>query len=229
MAKGLFITGTDTDIGKTVISAALCHGFAARGERVAALKPIAAGCEQTADGLRNADALSLMAAASIALPYATVNPYAFKPAIAPHLAAAAAGIEIDPDRIKLDIDRVADNADRVIVEGAGGWQVPMDEFLSFADLAELIGYPVILVVGMRLGCLNHALLSADAIYSRNVPIGGWIANCIDPDMSHLQENIETLKGQIAFPYLGTVPWMEHPQPAQVVKHIHLERIGSDMF
>ncbi len=229
MARGLFITGTDTDVGKTAISAALIHGFEAQGESVATFKPIAAGCEPTPAGLRNSDALTLMQQSSVHLDYNSVNPYAFEPAIAPHIAAQEAEVEIDPDHIKELLDQISRQANRVIVEGAGGWQVPLDDFLTFADLAELIAYPVILVIGMRLGCLNHALLTADAIYSRNVPIGGWIANCIDPNMLRLEENIETLKRHIAFPYLGTVPWMDHPQPENVIKYIHLDAIGEDMF
>lgn len=229
MINGLFITGTDTGIGKTVISAALTRAFIARGEKVAALKPVASGCERTPQGLRNEDALTLMQASNIDLPYDTVNPFAFEPTIAPHIAAAQAGIEMDPDVIHGIVQLCAEQADRVIVEGVGGWQVPMDEFLSIADLAEVLGLPVIMVVGLRLGALNHAILTAEAIYNRGVPIGGFIANIIDPEMAYIDDNINTLKRLIAFPYLGTIPYMDKPNAEQVARYIDLNAIGSDFF
>lgn len=227
--KGLFVTGTDTDAGKTVISEALVHAFVMRGERVAGLKPISAGCEPTPAGLRNADALTLMRRANVVLPYATVNPYAFAPPIAPHIAAAEAGVEMDPDVIQGVVQAVGEQADRVIVEGVGGWQVPIDDFVNTADLAELLGLPVIMVVGLRVGALNHALLTAEAIYQRAVPIGGWLVNVIDRDMTRIEENVLTLRRQIAFPYLGTVPWMDRPDVDRVARHIDIDAIGSDRF
>lgn len=227
--KGLFITGTDTDIGKTRITEALIHAFVARGERVAGLKPIAAGCRRTPVGLRNDDALTMMRQANVELPYETVNPYAFEPPIAPHIAAAEVGVEMDPDVIQGVVQAVGEQADRVIVEGVGGWQVPIDDFVNTADLAELLGLPVILVIGLRVGALNHALLSAEAIYARGVPIGGWLVNVVDPEMTHVAENIETLQRQIAFPYLGRVPWLTNPSAEAIATYIDIDAIGSNLF
>ncbi|MCB1736222.1 MAG: dethiobiotin synthase [Gammaproteobacteria bacterium] len=227
--KGLFITGTDTDIGKTRITEALIYAFVSRGERVAGLKPIAAGCQRTPVGLRNDDALAMMRQANVELPYETVNPYAFEPPIAPHIAAAEAGIEMDPDVIQGVVQAVGEQADRVIVEGVGGWQVPIDDFVNTADLAELLGLPVIMVVGLRVGALNHALLTAEAIYARGVPIGGWLVNVVDPEMTRIDENIETLQRQIAFPYLGRVPWLTHPSAEEIATYLDIDAIGSNLF
>lgn len=227
--KGLFVTGTDTDIGKTRITEALIHAYVRRGEKVAGLKPISAGCERTPAGLRNADALTLMAAANVDLPYETVNPYAFEPPIAPHIAAEEVGVEMDPDVIEGVVRAVGEQADRVIVEGVGGWQVPIDDFVNTADLAELLGLPVIMVVGLRVGALNHALLTAEAIYQRGVPIGGWLVNVVDPEMTRIDENVATLKRQIAFPYLGLVPWQDTPEAGRIAGHIDIAAIGSDLF
>ncbi len=178
--------------------------LAARGDRVAALKPIASGCERTPDGLRNADALDLMGASNVALPYETVNPYAFEPPVAPHLAAARAGVVIDPDRAA--VGTLGLDADWLIVEGAGGWSIPIDAERMLCDLAGAFTREVVLVVGMRLGCINHALLSARQIVHDGFDLVGWVANELDPDMLERDGNLETLDSLMPVPRIGFVPW-----------------------
>jgi dethiobiotin synthetase len=170
--RGVVVTGTDTGVGKTLVAAGLLHGLARRGLRVAGMKPVATGCERTAAGLRNDDALCLGRHASVDAAYEEINPYAFEPAIAPHVAAAEAGVRIDLARIAACCARLSRGADRVVVEGVGGWRVPLNEREDVGDLARLLGLPVLLVVGVRLGCLNHARLSADAIAGRRRAVGG---------------------------------------------------------
>ncbi|MDH5515881.1 MAG: dethiobiotin synthase, partial [Gammaproteobacteria bacterium] len=195
-AGGLFVTGTDTGVGKTVISLGLMQALQDRGLTVAAMKPVASGCERTVEGLRNDDAVQLQRQASISLAYAQVNPYAFEPAIAPHLAADQAGQTIDIDKI-LDIyHEVASNVDIVVVEGVGGWQVPLNNRETVADLAHGLGLDVCLVVGLRLGCINHALLTAHAINSHGCKLAGWVANTLPPVMDALDDNINTLKQKL---------------------------------
>jgi len=203
MAKALFITGTDTEIGKTHVACALVRAARDSGLRVAVFKPVAAGCEVTPEGLRNADALDLMHAAGGTHDYDLVNPYAFQEPVAPHLAAADAGVDIDLDRIMDCYRALAKHADLVVVEGAGGWTVPLGADLAFPDLVEHARWPVLLVVGMRLGCLNHALLSAESI-ARRAQLLGWIANCLPPAQPRLQENIASLEARLLVPLLGTV-------------------------
>lgn len=208
MKHGFFITGTDTGVGKTRVSTALLTVFNARGFSTAAMKPVASGCTTTAQGLRNDDALALQQHATLQVPYEQVNPYAFEPAIAPHIAAAQAGQSIDFVRIKHGLDILSMQVDVVIVEGVGGWLVPLNREATIADLARMLGLPVILVVGVRLGCLNHALLSVESIEQSGLPMVGWVANVIDPGMQCVEENITALRERIAVPWLGTVRW--HP-------------------
>ncbi len=207
-SPGYFITGTDTGVGKTTITLGLMHCLQSRGRRVAALKPVASGCQATAGGLRNDDALALQRQASVALDYGQVNPYAFEPAIAPHIAAARAGVRIDPGRIRQAYADLAGRADCVLVEGAGGWQVPLDGRYTLADLARRLGLPVILVVGLRLGCLNHARLTADAIEAVGLPLAGWVANCPPPPADAGEESINALIKIINAPLLGIVPLLK---------------------
>lgn len=192
--RGFFITGTDTGVGKTTMGVHLLKQFNQEGLRTLGLKPVASGSEQTPEGLRNEDALLLQAASSIQLDYTQVNPFAFAPAIAPHIAAKAAGIELSVSKIARHCQQVIESyqPDVVIVEGAGGWQVPLNDQESFADLAIALDFPVILVVAIRLGCINHALLSWQVIQSTALPFAGWIANCMVPDMPVIQDNIDTL-------------------------------------
>jgi dethiobiotin synthetase len=190
--RGVFVTGTDTSVGKTRVACALLAAAAARGLPVAGLKPIACGLTPTVEGPRHGDALALMAAASVALPYAAVNPYAFEPAIAPHIASKEAGIALERDAVCAAIRRSAALAPRVVVEGVGGFRVPLGAGWDSADLAADLGLPVVLVVGLRLGCLNHALLSHEAILARGLPFAGWVGSAIDPAFARRDENIAAL-------------------------------------
>jgi dethiobiotin synthetase len=204
MRAGLFVTGTDTAVGKTVVARLLVRSLAAGGARVAVMKPVAAGADLTPEGLRNEDALGLIADSNVALPYDTVNPYCLAEPVSPHLAARAAGVTIELARIQECFARLRDSADHVIVEGAGGWLVPLGERLFVADLAAALALPVLLVVGLRLGCLNHALLTAAAIRQRGLRLAGWVANHIDPDFARLPENLLTLQQHLGMPPLAVV-------------------------
>ncbi|WP_293374750.1 dethiobiotin synthase [Nevskia sp.] len=204
MALTLFITGTDTGVGKTYAACALIHALRAQGLKVGAMKPVASGCEMTADGLRNDDALALIAATGRALDYGTVNPYAFEPPIAPHLAARAAGVSIETAALDAAYRRLAADCEVLVVEGAGGWRVPLSDGVSVADWVESHRWPVLLVVGLRLGCLNHAALSAESI-ARRVPLVSWIANRLPPEQPEWAANVETLQGLIDAPMLACLP------------------------
>jgi dethiobiotin synthetase len=197
--KGLFVTGTDTGVGKTRVAVALIHALRARGLRVAAMKPVSAG---NAPGEHNEDVVALLQAANVTAAIRDVNPYAFEPAIAPHIAAQQAGVRIDLDVIVESYGRLAAAADVVVIEGAGGWRVPLNEHEDLADLAQRLGLPVVLVVGLRLGCLNQALLAAESIAHRKLPWGGWVANAIDPDMASQSENVASLRARLPEPCLG---------------------------
>jgi dethiobiotin synthetase len=198
----LFVTGTDTGVGKTRVAAALCRALAARGTRVAAMKPVASGCALTPEGLRNEDALALLAAMNVRARYSDVNPYAFAPAIAPHIAAREAGVDIDFSVLDRAHERLRMQSQALIVEGAGGWLAPLDSSRTFADLAVHWQMDVVLVVGMRLGCLNHALLTAESIERRSLRLRGWVANSIDLGFERAAENISTLEDRISSPCLG---------------------------
>lgn len=205
MNRGLFITGTDTGCGKTFVSIGLLRALARCGLRVAGMKPVASGCEQSADGrLVNSDALALQAACSDAWDYAHTNPYAFLEPIAPQFAAARAGHVIDPAAIEIAYDALATASDCVIVEGIGGWRVPLGESLAQRDLVHGLDLQVLLVVGLRLGCINHALLTAEALASDGVPLAGWIANGADPAYATVTETIATLGVRIPAPLLGSI-------------------------
>lgn len=204
MIHNVFVTGTDTGIGKTHVSAALLRSLRSRGIAAVGMKPVASGCDQTADGLRNEDALALIAAADGGPRYEDVNPYAFADPIAPHLAAADAGIVVDPQRIAECFGRLRADADLVVVEGVGGWLAPLGDALMQADLVRLLGLRVVFVVGLRLGCLNHALLSVRAVEADGCELIGWIGNAIDPDMARRDDNIATLQARIQAPLLAVV-------------------------
>jgi dethiobiotin synthetase len=205
--RGVFVTGTDTGVGKTVISVALVRGLVAHGLRVAVMKPIASGSEHTPEGLRNDDALRLIAAANVPAAYDSVNPYCFEPAISPHIAAKDAGIAINLDRITRDLGSLAAVADYVVVEGAGGWLAPIGDQEAMADLAMSLALPVLLVVGLRLGCINHASLTQRAIDACGLRFAGWIANSIDPAMPRQAENLQALERVLARPPLAVVPFL----------------------
>ncbi|HEX9707471.1 MAG TPA: dethiobiotin synthase [Steroidobacteraceae bacterium] len=210
MTRSFFVTGTDTGVGKTLVTAALLRCLRDAGVAVAGMKPVAAGVVAGPEGPANEDALLLQSESSVRHPYATVNPWLFTPAIAPHIAAAEAGIAIDTDRIVAAHRRLAGSAEIVLAEGAGGFLVPLGADRSCAELPGLLGMEVLLVVGLRLGCLNHALLTAEAIASRGLPLAGWIGNCIDPKFSRREANVATLTERLAAPCLGIVPWMPVP-------------------
>jgi dethiobiotin synthetase len=201
MAAKLFITGTDTEIGKTYVSAALLRALNHLGLNTIGLKPIASDAESTPDGLRNIDALTLQKAASIRLPYQQVNPFVFAPAIAPHIAAKNSGVNLSIKNILTACQPALDNqkADVIVIEGAGGWLVPLNDQEYFADLPKAFDAFVILVVGMRLGCINHTLLTWESLQHRKVKIAGWIANCIDPNMKNFTDNLQTLTQHIGEP------------------------------
>lgn len=203
--KSFFITGTDTGVGKTLVSAALLVAAKNRGLSTAALKPVAAGCEVTDAGLRNEDALLLHRLITSDLRYEQINPVALEPAIAPHIAAQQAKRGLSVDRLAGFCRGVLNNADFTVVEGAGGWRVPLNPAETLADLARVLNLPVILVVGIRLGCINHGLLTVEAIARDGLHIAGWVANCIDPHMPCQQENIATLAQRIPAPCLAVVP------------------------
>ncbi|HYQ71430.1 MAG TPA: dethiobiotin synthase [Gammaproteobacteria bacterium] len=213
--RGYFITGTDTGVGKTVVTLGLMAYLQALGQTVAGMKPVASGCERSAEGLVNEDALQLQRQSSVALPYALVNPYALEPPIAPHIAAARAGVTISIDTIRSTFDVIAARADCVLVEGVGGWQVPLNSGETLAHLAGALELDVILVVGLRLGCLSHALLTAESIVSSGCSPAGWVANRLPPVADATEENINTLKSRLSFPFLGVVPPLERLQPRRV--------------
>jgi dethiobiotin synthetase len=204
--SGYFITSTDTNVGKTTACLCLIKHLKESGKRVACMKPVSAGCTATTDGLRNDDAVQLIGESSIPLPYELVNPYAFEPPVAPHIAAKQSKTLIELATIKDCYDNIENKADVVVVEGAGGWLVPINETETMADVAAVLQLPVILVVGIRLGCLNHALLTANSIVERGLTLAGWIANHLDNDMREKEKNIETLEKMIAAPLIGTVDY-----------------------
>jgi dethiobiotin synthetase len=213
-----FITGTDTGVGKTLISRALLYAFAAQGKRVSGFKPVAAGCDEDE---HNDDAKALRAASSMPLTYGQVNPYCFRHAIAPHLAARHSGVRIELKRILTSYHELAGQSDEVIVEGAGGFLVPLNDKQNTADLAVELKLPLIIVVGMRLGCLNHALLTERAILEYQLECAGWVANVTDAGMPALQENIEALRERIAAPLLGVVPYMAEPDVKTAAGYLDL--------
>jgi len=191
------------------------------------MKPVAAGAMDGPEGRANADALLLQAESSVRHPYATVNPWLFEPAIAPHIAAAEAGQSIDTRRIAAAHERLCADAEVVLAEGAGGFLVPLDAGRSCAELPGLLGMEVLLVVGLRLGCLNHALLTAEAIAARGLAFSGWIGNCIEPDFPRREANIATLTARLPAPCLGIVPWMAEPAVAEAaVVGVPSERWGE---
>ncbi|HHL45071.1 MAG TPA: dethiobiotin synthase [Gammaproteobacteria bacterium] len=221
--NGVFISGTDTGVGKSLIACALLAGFRRAGLRTAAMKPVASGSDPTPSGLRNEDALQLAAWSDCPFPYEVINPYTFQPAIAPHIAAAQAGVTIDLQRIEGLYRRIAAQADICVVEGAGGWLVPLDEApaTTMADLVVRLDIPVVLVVGMRLGCLNHAMLTAESILARGVALTGWVANQVMPDMPCVEQNIETLQRHLPAQLLGVVQSLPCASPEKAESYLDI--------
>lgn len=208
MSKSFFVTGTDTEIGKTLCASALLRKFSNHGLSTIGLKPIACGADDTPYGLRNDDALRLADAMSETIPYDQINPYCFAEPVAPHIAAQAANTSIDIAAVSKIYWDAMEQADVVIVEGVGGWEVPIDERLTTADLAAALTQRIILVVGLRLGCLNHALLTANAIRRAGLHLSGWIANSVSRNMKHREENVEYLRTHLNAPCLGVIPHLE---------------------
>jgi dethiobiotin synthetase len=212
-SNGFFVTGTDTGVGKTLVACALLRAYAGRGMRAVGMKPVAAGAVPDAHGLLHDDVERLMAAGNVVAPSEFVNPYCFRPPIAPHIAAAQAGVRIEIGRIEQACRALAALADVVIVEGAGGFRVPLGRGLDTAQMAARLALPVVLVVGMRLGCLNHALLTAAAIAASGLKLAGWVANHLDPGMIAADENVRALEDLIAAPLIARIAHAASPDPA----------------
>lgn len=201
-----FIAGTDTGVGKTHVTCALLHALRGQGLNACGMKPVASGCVETAEGLRNEDGLALQAASSTPMPYEWINPIALRAPLSPHLAAAREGVEIRLAPLYEAFGRLRDIHDVVLVEGVGGWLAPLSRGLLASDIARQWQLPVILVVGLRLGCLNHALLSARAIATDGCRLVGWVGNLIDPEMAAVDENLATLRQLLPAPCLGVLPY-----------------------
>ncbi|SFE88651.1 dethiobiotin synthase [Nitrosomonas sp. Nm166] len=223
MSAGFFVTGTDTGIGKTTISCALLYAFAAQDKKVVGMKPIAAGSENG----QWIDVERLLAASNVSVSRQLMNSYAFDSPISPHIAAQQAGTEISMAVIHQAYQELSTKADIVIVEGAGGFLVPINQWQSGADLAQTLNLPVILVVGMRLGCLNHALLTAQAIQAAGLVLAGWVANCMDPQMLALIENIKTLKQQLKCPLIGILPFTREMDIQQSAQLLDIKKLVID--
>ena len=208
-----FVTGTDTNVGKTLVSAALIHSLARNGLKVAGMKPVAAGAELRDGKLWNEDVALLSGEANVTLPTHLIAPYLFKEAAAPHVAAALEDQQINPDTIFTAFEQIRAQTEAVIVEGAGGFCVPLTPQIDLADIAARLQLDVILVVGLRLGCLNHAFLTVEAIAARGLRLAGWVVNQIDPAMPHQAANIEALRERLPAPCLGSLPWMSVPSTA----------------
>lgn len=202
----LYVTGTDTGIGKTMASTALLHALRRQGHTAVGMKPVASGCEHTPQGWRNEDALALQAASAPQPDYATLNPYALPAPLAPELAAADVGVTLSLEPIAQAFAQLRAQAEVVVVEGVGGWAAPLSADLDQADLVRALKLPVVLVVGIRLGCINHARLSAAAIAADGLDCIGWIANEVDPQMERIEENIGMLRQRLAMPCWGRIGW-----------------------
>lgn len=217
----VYVTGTDTGVGKTVASCTLLHALRARGLRAVGMKPLASGCKSTAQGLRNDDALALQAASDPRPRYEELNPYALPQPLAPEIAALQAGVQIAIAPMLAAYQRLADQADVVVVEGVGGWAAPLSATLDQAELVHALALPVVLVVGMRLGCINHARLSAAAIAADGCRLVGWIASEFEPDMASRDENVRLLLQRLKVPCIGRLPYCERPAPAHLASRLDL--------
>lgn len=224
MNGGWFITGTDTGVGKTRVSRVLLETLKRDGHAAVGMKPVASGCRVTDEGWRSDDALELMAASGVVADYAEVNPYALNSACAPHIAAREMGVEIQLEKILDSFRRLQHKFPWVVVEGVGGWMVPLGEHLTMVDVARALQLPVILVVGLRLGCLNHALLTAQAVRRADVALAGWVANQIDPAMTHVPENIAALEQRIGAPMLAQFPFQSAVKPNVAISAKSIEML-----
>ena len=227
--SGFFVTGTDTEIGKTFVSALLIQLLVKEGLKVIGMKPIASGAKNIDGILKNEDALTLINASNVTSDYKNINPYIFEPAISPHIAAEEVGVEIELTKIKKDFNLLEKKSDVVIVEGVGGWHAPLSLHTTVADLAEELQLPIILVVGLRLGCLNHALLTAQAIRQSGLPIAGWIANHVEENFSSAEKNIDTLKHFLNdFPFLGSVPYQTNLKNKTPQHHLNKQKLINSL-
>lgn len=222
--KTFFVTGTDTGVGKTLVSAALLYAAKSAGLRTVAMKPVASGCEQTPEGLRNEDALALQAAMTENLPYEQINPIALEPAIAPHIAAVEAGRQLTAQRlVGLCRGLQMRPADIMLIEGAGGWRVPLNDRETYARVPQELNLPVILVVPLQLGCINHALLTAEAVRADGLTVVGWIANRLGPEPMAVEEaNLRYLRTHMGAPMLGELPWQAEPDPETLAAHLTIK-------
>jgi dethiobiotin synthetase len=218
-ARGYFVTGTDTEVGKTWITLGLMLALRDQGLTVAGMKPVATGCYQTPAGLRNEDAVKILAHSSQSLPYEWITIYSFEPAIAPHLAAQEQGVEMTVEAILAAHKRLAHWAEFIVVEGIGGWRVLLNNRQGIWELARRLGYPVILVIGLRLGCINHALLTAEAISTDGLDLAGWVANQIDPDYPRLEATLDTLRTRLQAPMLAYIPWLDQEDVQTVASYL----------
>ena len=223
---GLFVTGTDTDVGKTLVSAALLLTLRDLGHSAVGMKPIAAGATRIGEAWINDDVTRLRSASSIDAPSDWVNPYLFREPIAPHIAAERKGVRIEIPRIVEAYEHLAGLADWVVVEGAGGFRIPLDDRRDSADLAVALGLPVLLVVGLRLGCLNHALLTAEAIAARGLSLAGWIGNRLDPDMAAFEDNLASLERRLPAPCLGVLPRLPEATPDRAARWLPPRRLSA---
>jgi len=225
-----FVTGTDTGVGKTLVAAGLLVAASQRGLRSVGIKPVAAGCTSgSGAGLVSEDALALQQAASVKLGYVDVNPVALELPIAPHLAAANSGVRLGVSNLVQHCRQVAEDsaAEFIVVEGAGGWLVPLNASETMADFCVELGYPVIIVVGMKLGCLNHALLTMHAVQAAGLLVAGWVANCTEPQMMAMEGNLQTLRDLISAPLLGVVPYLGPSASAdQAAENLQLDQLAG---
>lgn len=225
MSQGVFVTGTDTGVGKTLVASALLRAARARGLRSVGMKPVAAGTDPS--GCQE-DVEALIDSGNLSADRRLINPYCFQAPIAPHLAAAESSTLIESDVILKAYQALSGRADYVVVEGAGGLLVPLGAGLDTSDIAARIGLPLLVVVGIRLGCINHALLTIEAIARRNLPIAGWVANCVDPTMSRVGENIEALAERIDAPLVATLPWGISPDKAGIALQAQISVIPNPL-
>lgn len=225
MAKRFFVTGTNTGVGKTLVTSALLCAARQQGLRTIGLKPVAAGCELTEEGLCNEDALALQAQSSLPLSYAQINPVALAPAIAPHIAAARENRRLSADRLAgFCRGSMMLPSDLLLVEGAGGWRVPLNERETFADLVKILQLPVILVVGMELGCINHALLTAEAIRRDGLELAGWVANSVTPEMDCYEGNLASLQQRLDCPLIAELPFLADNCVEQAATHVAIDQL-----
>lgn len=222
----IYVTGTDTGIGKTLSSASLLHALRARGLSAAGMKPVASGCERIDGAWRNADALALQRAGDPGIDYADINPFALEHPLAPELAARDAGIEVALAPILAAHARLAARVDALVVEGVGGWAAPLSASLMQADLVRALRLPVVLVVGLRLGCLNHALLSARAIAADSLHLAGWIGSHVDPAMERVEDNLAMLRARLPAPCWGVLPHAPDSDPQALAAHLRVPTLAA---